>query len=173
MLWDRFGNRWKWGGRALTLAAALSLAGCFRPMYGGATGQQLRQNLSAIHIEPIPARLGHYLASELRFALNGTGSEIEPKYRLHISINQKLQTPLIDTISGRATSGTVVIDARYRLIPVGAKEPVTQGVAFTNVSYDRSSQRFANLRAQRDAEIRAAKTLAEQIHVRLASALYK
>ncbi len=161
----------KLASRTLVFVAALSVAGCLRPMYGGAGGQQLRATLTAIHIEPIPARLGHYLASELRFALNGSGSEVEPKYRLHIAVNQKLQTPLIDTISGQATRGTVVIDARYRLVPVGAKDPVTQGVAFTTVSYDRSSQRFANLRAQRDAEIRASKTLAEQIHVRLASYL--
>ncbi len=38
-------------------------------------------------------------------------------------------------------------------------------------SYDRDAQRFANIRAARDAEIRAAKTLADQIRTRLAVAL--
>lgn len=149
------------------------LAGCLRPMYGGVAGQQLRSNLAAIEVAPIPRRIGYYLASELRFALNGRGSQVTPRYKLIISLNQKLQTPLIDTISGRATSATIVIDANYQVIPLGEKEPVAQGVAFTMVSYDRTSQRFANIRAERDAEIRAAKTLADQIHVRIASAMAK
>jgi LPS-assembly lipoprotein len=44
-------------------------------------------------------------------------------------------------------------------------------VAFTFASYDRTSQRFANIRAARDAEIRDAKVLADQIKTRLAVAL--
>ena len=155
------------------MATCLSLviAGCLRPMYGGAGGQQLRQDLAAIKVEPIPDRIGYYLGSELRFALNGGGSEYEPKYRLLISMTQKLQTPLIDTVSGRATSGTVIVDANYQLIAVSDSKPIARGVAFATVTYDRTSQRFANLRAQRDAEIRAARALAEQIRVRLIGAL--
>jgi LPS-assembly lipoprotein len=44
-------------------------------------------------------------------------------------------------------------------------------VAFTFASYDRSSQRFANIRAARDAEIRDTRVLAEQIKTRLAADL--
>ena len=38
-------------------------------------------------------------------------------------------------------------------------------------SYDRTSQRFANIRAARDAEIRDAKALADQIRTRIMAAL--
>jgi LPS-assembly lipoprotein len=48
---------------------------------------------------------------------------------------------------------------------------VATGSAFAVTSYERSSQRFANLRAARDAEIRSARALAEQIRVRLAADL--
>jgi LPS-assembly lipoprotein len=41
--------------------------------------------------------------------------------------------------------------------------------ALARVSIDRSQQRFANVRATRDAENRAAKVVAEQIRSRLAS----
>jgi LPS-assembly lipoprotein len=41
--------------------------------------------------------------------------------------------------------------------------------ALARVSIDASQQRFANLRARRDAENRAAKIAAEQIRARLAS----
>lgn len=155
----------------LILALPVLLAGCLRPMYGGLAGQQLQQDLAAIEVVPIPRRIGYFLARDLRFALNGTGSTVTPKYRLTITISQNVQTPLIDTISGRATSATIVMYAAYSLTPVGSDTAVAEGVAFTAVSYRRSSQNFANIRAQRDAEIRAAKTLADQIHVRIASKL--
>ncbi|MCC2098573.1 MAG: hypothetical protein KDJ29_16880 [Hyphomicrobiales bacterium] len=164
-------------GRIVLLAAvtslSLGLGGCLRPMYGGLAGQQLRSDLAAIDVQEIPGRLGYYLARDLRFALNGTGSRITPRYNLKISISQNVQTPLIDTISGRASSATIVIDAAYTVTAVGGTEPVAKGVAFTAVSYDRTSQSFANIRAQRDAEIRAAKVLADQIQVRIASVMSK
>ena len=155
----------------ISLVLAISLGGCLQPMYGGIGGDSLRSELAAIKVEPIPDRVGHYLANELVFALNGTGSTVTPKYRLTISVTEKVQTPLVDTVSGRATAGTLVVDANYKLIPVAGTEPLIQGTAFVSASYDRSSQRFANLRAARDAEIRTAKALSEQIHTRIASAM--
>lgn len=158
---------------SLVLVMAFALSACFRPLYGGLAGRGLAQTLASIEVQPIPKRMGYYLARDLRFALNGTGTPVAPQYKLLVSINQKVQTPLIDTISGRATSASVVLDASYRVLPIGGQQVVTEGVAFTVVSYDRTSQNFANIRAQRDAEIRAAKVLAEQIHVRIASAMAK
>jgi len=156
---------------ALACLAAAPLAGCLQPMYGGVGGGQLRADLAAIRVEPIPHRIGHYLANDLGFLLNGSGESVPPRYRLVITVNEKVQSPLIDTITGRATSGTLVVDAEYKLFPSGQDTAVTSGTAFASVSYDRSSQRFANLRAARDAEIRSAKVLAEQIQTRLATAL--
>jgi LPS-assembly lipoprotein len=159
--------------RAAFIAAGLTLAlaGCFQPLYGGAGGAQLQADLAAIAIDPIPERLGHYLGNELSFALNGTGSTVAPKYRLTITPVERVQSPVIDTISGRATAGTIVVDAEYRLTPIAGGAPITQGVAFSAASYDRTSQRFANIRAARDAEIRDAKALSDQIRTRLAAAL--
>ncbi len=157
--------------RLPVLILGLGLAGCIQPMYGGGAGNALREELAAIKVDPIPDRIGHYVANELAFAFNGTGSEVSPKYRLAISIREKIQTPLVDTISGRATSGTLVVDANYELFPMGSTQSVAKGTAFVAASYDRTSQRFANTRAARDAEIRTAKALAEQIHVRIASAM--
>jgi len=151
------------------IVLALSLGGCIQPMYGGLTGTNLRSDLAAIKVEPIPERIGYYLANDLEFAFNGSGSEVSPKYRLVITVTEKVQTPLVDTISGRATAATVVVDANYKLMASGSDQPITEGTAFVASSYDRTSQRFANLRAARDAEIRAAKALSEQIYTRVAS----
>ena len=156
--------------RGSAVAAALLLGGCFQPMYGSLNGQ-LQGELQAIAVDPIPDRLGHYLGNELIFAFNGTGSPVTPKYRLLVTVAERVQTPLIDTFFNRATAATVFVDANYQLLPAAGGAAVLSGTATSLASYDRSAQRFANLRAARDAEIRNAKTLADQIHTRIAAAL--
>jgi hypothetical protein len=56
-------------------------------------------------------------------------------------------------------------------MPTGGGEPIAKGQASVVASYDRTSQRFSNLRAARDAEIRDAKRLADEIRIRLAAAI--
>ena len=164
-------------GRALrrifaALLMSLALSGCIQPLYGPlSAGGDVAGELQAIAVEPIPNRLGHYLGNELIFGFNGTGSQVPPKYRLIVTVTENVQTPLIDTVSGYPSAANVVVNADYRLMPVGGTEPVTKGYATVVASYDRTNQRFANLRAARDAEIRDAKTLADQIRTRVAAAI--
>jgi len=155
----------------LVLCFPTLLAGCLHPLYGGPAGAALVQNMQAVEVEPIPERLGHYLHNDLIFAFNGTGAAFSPKYRLIVTPVERVQTPLVDTITGRATAATVVVDANYTLMPIAGGPPVATGTAFTAASYDRSSQRFANIRAARDAEIRDAESLSDQIRLRIAAAL--
>jgi LPS-assembly lipoprotein len=96
---------------------------------------------------------------------------VQPRYRLIVNVRQRVQAPLVDTVTGRATSGMLIVDADYRLLPIAGGPPVASGVAFVTASYDRTSQRFANLRAARDGEIRSARSLADQIRTRLAADL--
>ena len=152
------------------LAAMLLLSGCIQPLYGTLNGQ-LREELQAIAVDPIPDRLGHYLGNELIFAFNGTGSEVVPKYRLLVTLAEHVQTPLVDTFAGRASAATVTVDANFQLLPVNGGAAIIAGTAISAASYDRSAQRFANVRAARDAEIRNAKTLADQIRTRVSAAL--
>jgi len=151
----------------------LWLAGCLQPVYGPMStgGSSVESELQAIAVDPISDRFGHYLGNELIFALNGTGSHVPPKYRLLLTVRESATTALIDTVSGRASAATNVVNADFKLVPYGGGEPIVKGTATVSASYDRNSQRFANLRAARDAEIRNAKTLADQIRLRLATAL--
>lgn len=166
-------------GRAFALAlAAVSvgfpLAGCFQPLYGPlSSGGDVAGELQAIEVLPIPNRLGHYLGNELIFALNGTGAHVPPKYRLTVTASQGVGTPLLDTVTGYPTAATVVVNASYVLMPIQGGEPITKGTATVAASYDRTSQRFADVRAARDAEIRDAKALADQIRTFIASAIAK
>lgn len=163
--------------RALTrayaaLAMSLALSGCIQPLYGslGANGDTAGE-LQAIAVDPVPGRLGHYVGNELIFNLNGTGAKVPPKYRLAVTLSENVETPLLDTVTGYPTAASVVVNADYRLLPVGGGEPIAKGRVTALASYDRTSQRFANLRAARDAEIRDAKTIAEQIRTRIAADL--
>ena len=61
--------------------------------------------------------------------------------------------------------------AKFTLTRSKAAENVFQGNATTAAVYDRTLQGFANLRAERDAEIRLARALSTEISLRLASAL--
>jgi LPS-assembly lipoprotein len=155
---------------------ALPLAGCLQPLYapGGGIGldaSPLAIEMQAIAVDEIPQRLGHYVRNELIFGLNGTGSQPPPRYRLMVVLRERVQTPILDTVTGRATSATVIVDAEYRLVTLPGEVEVTKGIAFNIASYDRFSNRFSNVRAARDAEIRNARVIAESIRTRIATVL--
>ncbi len=151
----------------------LCLTGCIQPLYGTASdGPSIAAEMQAVKIEPIPERLGHYVENELIFAFNGTGSSPPPKYRLIVTLRERLATPVVNTFTGHAEAGDVNVDAQYRLLPIaGDGQPIASGNVTQFVVYDRSTQRLSNVRAARDAEIRNAKTLADQIRTRIAAAL--
>ncbi len=157
---------------AVLALAASALSGCIQPLYGPLSANpQMVEDLQAIEIAPINERLGHYVRNELIFAFNGTGSQVPPRYRLKVLLRENARTPIIDTVTSRATSATVVVDAEYQLVALPAETEVTKGVAFNIASYDRFSNRLTNIRAARDAEIRDAKTIADEIRTRIATAL--
>ena len=62
-------------------------------------------------------------------------------------------------------------EAHYTLNKADGGAQVLTGVANANASYDRTQQRYSDLRAARDAEIRLARSLSEEISLRLAAQL--
>src|SRR5208337_1711643 len=162
--------------RVLTGIAALSLAGslagCFQPLYGEAAHPGLVEDMRAIEVAPIPNRVGHFLAEDLIADINGTGQTASPpKYRLVVTISLGTQTPTVNSEINVATSATLTGDANYTLIKVDGGKEVLKGTAIAAAAYDRTTQRYADLRAARDAEIRVARALSSVISLRLASAL--
>jgi len=166
-------NRWTRAAWAFGLCLlSVSLAGCIQPLYGPlANGDgSVQAEMQAIAVEPIKDRLGHYLENELIFAFNGTGSQVPPRYRLYVTLSEGTQSPLIDTVTGIASAANVLVTASYRLeSPAAGKEPILKGIDTVVASYDRTTERFASVRAARDAEIRDAERLADQIRMRIAA----
>jgi LPS-assembly lipoprotein len=159
-------------GALCALLLAAPLGGCIQPLYGPiGTGAPLAAELQAIEVEPIPDRIGHYVRNDLIFGFNGTGSQVPPRYRLAVALKERVQTPILDTVTGRATSATIVADADFRLVSLADGREITKGVVSGIASYDRFSNRLSNVRAARDAEIRNAKVIADNIRTRVSTAL--
>ena len=162
---------------ALAASLTLSVSACFRPLYGPtASGESLQTVLASIDVPELKwpdtqARIGHYLRSELVYALNGSGSNVPKRYKLDLALTQTLTTPIVDTETGRAQSATIGGTLTYALTSPDGSTVYEKGTAVSSASYDRSEQRFASIRAARDAEIRLARVLAEQVRTRLSMAL--
>jgi LPS-assembly lipoprotein len=159
---------------ALAAAAGLAscLAGCFTPLYSENAHPNLVEDLRAIEVTPIPNRIGHYLGEDLIADLNGTGqTATSPKYRLAVKVTTGTQTPTVNSEINVASSATMTGDVEYALTKVDGGAEVLKGTANAAAAYDRTTQRYADLRAARDAEIRLARALSQEISLRLASAL--
>lgn len=161
--------------KGIRLAAALTLAGlaggCFQPLYGpGLTGP--RNAIGTIKVEPIPDHLGHQLKSELDFQLNNGTPPENPVYRLKISDAKSNNLPVVaDSAASRPQVMSFNVTANFTLEDVKTGKVVTTGQASVQASFDRDMQRLATVRALRDAEVRAATQLAEQIRIRLMASL--
>ncbi len=154
----------------LILCLSLALTGCMRPLYGSVNGESVKSTLSSIDVKPIPDIAGHYLREELLFNLNG-GAVPEDRaasYILAITLSEASQAVAIDSTGNGSDAASVSISARYSLTDTSGKT-LHQGISVASGSVDRLSQRFAAVRAFREAKIRIAKSLAGQIETDLAA----
>lgn len=156
-------------------ASAMMLGGCLRPLYGPtASGVPLQQVLAQIDVAPVVTspgqeRLGHYVRSEIIFGLDGSGTVSEKRYRLDLNAAESVQVTTTDTVTGRADAALLNVSVRYTLATLDGTRILGAGVARANATYFRDPQRFASVRAARDAEIRAAKLAADDIKQRIAA----
>lgn len=163
-----------WFDRARAAGAllmAVGLGGCFQPLYGEAAHPGLVDDLRAVEVAPIKDRIGHYLGDDLVSNLNGSGETPAAKYRLVISVAQSAQTPTVESQINAADAATVIGKATFTLTKIDGGTVIYKGDATSAAVYDRTLDSFANLRASRDAEIRIARALADEIELRVAAAL--
>jgi LPS-assembly lipoprotein len=165
----------------LALALAGLTAGCFQPLYGDhsiGVNHNVSEKLSAIAVPPIDtpngtrlSRVGVEMRDQLLFDLTGGGPAQSPAYRLVIMLSASQQQVIVDINSARPEIQNYGIDANYRLIDSASGKEIVTGRTFARVSYNIPGQlqRFAGDRGLRDAENRAAKVIADNIRLRLAS----
>src|SRR5712671_6893869 len=164
----------------IVAALAAMTAGCFQPMYAehsdGTPG--LRDKLMGVEIPPVDkpnasreARIGVEIRNALAFKLYGNATGMPPTHRLVLRFNTTRSSLMTDPNTGLPSSENYGLDAQYNLIEIATNKSVMTGSTFSRVSYDIPGQlqRFARVRAFRDAEDRAAREIAEKIQTRLAS----
>lgn len=167
----------------LALGVALVAGACLRPLYGQNTGAPgappTGAVLATIEVEPATNRIDQQVRNQLIFAFTGGGNAPAPMYRLRFTTVEQIQSAVVDPFTSRPTTETYGLNATYTVTLVDPPKPVAgvparpvmTGEAFARASYDRSRQRYASLRARRDAEDRAADVVAQQIVTQVAARL--
>lgn len=154
--------------RRLVLGLALlGLAGCgFRPLYGEhSTGADpaVARHLAAIDVTLIDDRFGQVLRQRLRDRLAPNGATGEA-YTLDVSYDRSLEE-LAFRKDETATLARLSFGATYVLRSGDAV--LTRGSSRGQSSYDLLQARYATVVAERDAEERIARQLADDIATRL------
>lgn len=151
------------------------LGGCIQPVHAPRLGgtSPVAAQLAQISVDRIEGYLGYALKSELDFLLTGGATPASGgRYLLKVKAQQTKASSIIDASTGRAQIATLQVEAVYVLVDQQANGKIkASGKTFASASFDRSQLRFATLRAERDAEERVAKSLAERLRIILTTAL--
>ncbi|TAN13931.1 MAG: hypothetical protein EPN45_04170 [Rhizobiaceae bacterium] len=166
----------------LVVAAALLLGGCtVRPLYmaeptspGGApTG--MAATLSSISVKPVTTRMAQEVRNQLVFLLNRGGAEpAQPAYYMTLVVSEAVQataTTQISNVANVPTADTLTLTGTYTLIDAKTNKPVLTGKRTVMSSFDVPQQEYAAIRAQANAQSRAARELAQFLQLAVAQDL--
>ena len=167
----RLGGRRLTAGRLLALAAIAALAACtVQPVYGpGPSGvSSASAILSHITIDPATDRVGQVVRDKLIFAVTGGGRGGDPLYQMHLTTSVSEAGLGLNHVDSAPTYA-VTVTVTYEVSKIGSTEILVRSTSHGTASYDRVNQAFANVRAQLDAQDRAAAVAADDIRIRLAA----
>jgi LPS-assembly lipoprotein len=166
-------------GRSRSMLALLGLAmtglvvsGCgFQPLYGTtSTGVQLSDVMRRVTVAPIPGRVGQRIRNELIYSTTGGGDASYSDYRLEIAIRESVKDVFV-TQKGQSEGRSYEIIAAFKLVRISDDAVLISGNSLGRAAFDNLESIFADVRARRDAENRAAKTVATDIQTRIAAVL--
>lgn len=158
-------RRGVFSGAALALAVAA--AGCgFTPLY--APGAPATEALGRVAVAQVDGEAGFALRERL---VQRLGAADAPTHRLEVALDLERRGVAI-TQRNVITRFNVIGAAAYRLAPLAAEGSALAGNVRAITGYSapdsETASAFASLAARRDAELRLARLLADQIAVRLA-----
>jgi LPS-assembly lipoprotein len=165
-----FARLLKRAAAAAGLAGLIALGGCgWQPLYGPtASGAQLEDVMRTVDISTIPGRVGQRVRNELIFKTTGGGEADVPKFRLDIAVRESLLNTLVEG-TGDPSGQIYQVYTQFKLVRLADNEVVFEGNSNARAAFDKADSVFADIRAKRDAEERAARTLAEAIRTRVAA----
>ncbi len=155
-------------------AAGLLLSGCgFAPVHKTTPGAaNVRSELANVYIAEAPDRVTQVLRNELLFLFNqnASTSRSDASHELRVTTNGVTQGAIV-TRTGVAAARIYTLSASYVLYDLTGegKESVLSGKTESQASFDVFDQQYANVRAERDAENRAAADVARLINDRIST----
>ena len=156
---------------ALLSSALLALPACvYQPLYGpNSYAPDGGFPLSQIAVADVDTRVAQQVRNHLIFLLQGGATPPQPVYdlRLRVTDTSRLQAAAADVSNN--TAGVVTVTVSYDLFNMSNHTRVANGTRVASASFDRTGQSFANERAVRDAQNRAAREVAEQVRLALAA----
>lgn len=157
---------------SIGIVSVLLISGCgFRPLYGTTlSGAALEDVMRTVEITTIPGRVGQRVRNELIFDTTGGGEAAVPEYRLDIALRESVLNTLVSS-TGDPRSQTYQLYTQFKLVRLSDNQVVLTGNSNARAAYDKRDSVFADIRARRDAEDRAARTIADSIKVRMAAYL--
>lgn len=170
--------RWKCSKAAFAGAALLALAGCtVEPLNSSSAGlsanvsDSTRAVLERTSVSPVSTRVAQQVRNGLLFAMNGGTKKPGGRYRVDLSVVSTVSNLSVQVSSLAPTSAQVKVAARYNVVEIATGKSVASGQHTTIAGFDKTPQSFANERAERDAQNRAAREAAQRIHLSVASAI--
>ena len=152
------------------LGATLLGACGFQPLYG--TGRTpldgaVVADLAAVRIEPIPDRVGQVVRNNLLDRLTPLGEPASPRFQLSVGLAEAKEGLAIQ-IDNNFTRFNLTLTASYVLEDAGSGSVVTAGKVRATAAYNVLRSDFANVIAERDAQLRVAREVSDELKTRLA-----
>lgn len=162
------------GRTASVIAVLVALAGCqVKPLYAvSPTGTGAGQQIASVEFSQASNRVEQAVRNELIFLTSGgAGESKNPHYQLTMSVSSARQNVLDEQVTNNLIPGRVTLNATYTLTKISDGKVLKTAKRASIALLDVSAQEFAEMRAYRDAENRAAKQLAEFIRGDIATTL--
>jgi LPS-assembly lipoprotein len=149
------------------LIAPLMVSGCsFTPLYADPEAGPASAELRAIHVDPIPERIGQRLEIALRNSLNPTGEPTAERYRLRTSLATYLTNLGIQS-QGLATLGKIDVYATYYLSDFQSGASLLVNTVHVANTFDLSPNQYSTIVGEDDAAVRSVAELNQEIVTRL------
>ncbi len=151
----------------IVIALLLALSGCgWTPLYADPQSGPASAELRAIHVDPIPERIGQRLELALRNSLNPTGIPTKERYRLQTSMRYSLAA-LGLIAAGTSTIGRVDLVATYKLIDLKSNAVLLTNTVHSQNSFVLNPNQYSTVVGENDAAVRSVVELNEEIVTRL------
>ena len=167
----------------ISIFATLGLSACtVEPLNGarnttsslsGQPSASVASILARTEVDAVTTRTAQQVRNHLLFAMNGGKLQPNGRYSVELKVTGRNSNLSITNSSLAPTSARITLLANYILRDKQTKRIIATGKRRTIAAYDRTNQSFANERAQRDAQNRAAKEAAQLIRLAVAQDIAK